>query len=93
MFTCNVCQERAIRSFTKNAYENGVVLIKCQGCQNVHLIADNLGWFEDEPTNIEKLANVKKVSHSADVLKILSKIFEESEKPLDAQDYEVVSKE
>lgn len=28
-FTCNVCETRAIRSFTKNAYENGVVLIKC----------------------------------------------------------------
>jgi hypothetical protein len=35
------------------------------------LIADNLKWFEDEPTNIEGFSDVKKVTHSADVLKIL----------------------
>jgi protein import protein ZIM17 len=52
MFTCTKCDTRSIRSFTKVAYHEGVVLIKCEGCQNVHLIADNLGWFEDEPTNL-----------------------------------------
>lgn len=46
MFTCAKCNTKAIRSFTKNAYHNGVVLIRCEGCQNVHLIADNLKWFE-----------------------------------------------
>ena len=55
MFTCNVCQHRQGRTFSKDAYELGVVLIRCEGCDNLHLIADNLGWFRDESVNIEQL--------------------------------------
>lgn len=59
MFTCNVCQHRQGRTFGKDAYENGVVLIRCDGCDNLHLIADNLGWFRDESVNIEQLMKEK----------------------------------
>ena len=31
------------------------MLIRCEGCDNLHLIADNLGWFRDENVNIEQL--------------------------------------
>ena len=55
MFTCNVCQHRQGRTFSKDAYELGVVLIRCEGCDSLHLIADNLGWFRDESVNIEQL--------------------------------------
>lgn len=41
--------------FTKRAYHHGIVLIRCEGCQGVHLIADNLGWFEDTSVNIENI--------------------------------------
>ncbi|KAI9219123.1 DNL zinc finger-domain-containing protein [Blastocladiella britannica] len=44
-FTCKVCSTRVSKTVTRNSYENGVVLIRCDGCQNVHLIADNKGWF------------------------------------------------
>ncbi len=45
--------------FTKTSYHKGVVLIKCEGCEGVHLIADNLGWFEDSSVNVEDIIKRK----------------------------------
>lgn len=58
----------------KKSYTEGVVIIKCDGCQNNHLIADNLGWFRDGSVNIEDLMREKKDElkklDSADLLNI-----------------------
>ncbi|CAD8141432.1 unnamed protein product [Paramecium octaurelia] len=53
MFTCGPCGNKMARTFTKDAYHKGVVLIRCDKCDNIHLIADNLGWFQDEKWNVE----------------------------------------
>mmetsp|Transcript_7388 Transcript_7388/g.18446 ORF Transcript_7388/g.18446 Transcript_7388/m.18446 type:complete len:226 (-) Transcript_7388:381-1058(-) len=47
IFTCNVCETRQTRQFSKLAYEKGIVIVKCKGCEKRHLIADNLGWYKD----------------------------------------------
>jgi mitochondrial protein import protein ZIM17 len=39
-------------------YENGVVVARCGGCNNLHLIADRLGWF-GEPGSIEDFLAAK----------------------------------
>ncbi|ORX93772.1 zf-DNL-domain-containing protein [Basidiobolus meristosporus CBS 931.73] len=54
-FTCKVCNHRQYKFMSKMAYTKGVVLIQCDGCQNRHLIADNLGWFRDGGVNVEDL--------------------------------------
>ena len=57
-FTCRVCNTRGRKSFTRGAYETGVVLVRCEGCRNRHVIADQLGWF-GEKGNIEDILKEK----------------------------------
>ena len=38
------------------AYYQGVVLVRCPGCNNLHLVADRLGYFEDNSVDIEAIA-------------------------------------
>ena len=52
MFTCAKCETRAARGFSRQAYENGVVIVTCPGCQVKHVIADRMGWF-GEPGSVE----------------------------------------
>ena len=43
---------------SKQAYEEGVVLVTCPGCQNKHVVADRLGWF-GEKGSIEDIMREK----------------------------------
>lgn len=58
VFTCRVCKTRAARQFSHHAYTKGIVILQCPGCDNNHLIADNLGWF-DKGRNIEEIMQKK----------------------------------
>lgn len=60
LFTCKVCDTRSAKRFTERAYNHGVVLVRCPKCENLHLIADNLGYFTDDKDgwNVEKLKHI-----------------------------------
>jgi protein import protein ZIM17 len=59
VFTCTVCDTRSAKQFTEQAYQNGVVLVRCPGCENLHLIADRLGYFQQEDWDLESLVQQK----------------------------------
>jgi len=50
-FRCKVCDHTLQKTFTRQSYEYGIVIIRCDSCTNLHLIADNLGWFKDLTQN------------------------------------------
>lgn len=54
-----VCETRSAKTLSKHAYFHGVVLVRCPHCENLHLIADRLGWFEEESTDIESILKAK----------------------------------
>ncbi|MBA0596273.1 hypothetical protein Gorai_013100, partial [Gossypium raimondii] len=53
IFTCKVCETRSVKTVCRESYQKGVVVVRCGGCNNLHLIADRLGWF-GEPGSIEE---------------------------------------
>ena len=62
-YTCAVegCDTKQARTFSKDSYEKGVVLVRCEGCNSLHLIADNLGWFEADGVYKGKNQNIESI--------------------------------
>ncbi|KAK2575940.1 hypothetical protein KPH14_007302 [Odynerus spinipes] len=79
VFTCKKCNTQNNKIISKVAYQKGVVVIRCDGCKNNHLIADNLGWFQElgKHTNIEKILaakgeTVRTIQYSAEELVVVA---------------------
>mmetsp|Transcript_11830 Transcript_11830/g.20007 ORF Transcript_11830/g.20007 Transcript_11830/m.20007 type:complete len:128 (-) Transcript_11830:88-471(-) len=63
IYTCAVkgCNTKQARTFSKTSYKHGVVLLRCEGCNNLHLIADNMGWFSENGLFTGKSINIETI--------------------------------
>jgi protein import protein ZIM17 len=59
LYTCSVCETRSARTISKLAYSAGVVIVRCPGCANLHLVADRLGYFDDASADIQSILAAK----------------------------------
>lgn len=91
MFTCNVCDTRSARKISKQSYEHGVVVVRCAPCQNLHLISDKLGIFEDRGWNINDFLKEKegqgiKYINSENIIELSAEDVFGSKKQIDGLD-------
>ena len=69
---CNMCSSAALYANATSssrpstydarsqvAYTTGVVLVRCPGCRNLHLVADHLGYFDDESVDVEQIMRAR----------------------------------
>lgn len=55
------CQKRSEETFSKQSYHHGTVIIRCEGCRNLHLIADHLKIVSETKVELEDILEGKTV--------------------------------
>lgn len=58
VYTCNVCETRNLVEVQRVAWEDGVVISTCQGCENKHILSDAKGLMDrGNWTNFSNVVN------------------------------------
>lgn len=53
------CQKRSQETFSKQAYHHGTIIIRCEGCRNLHLIADHLKIVSETKVELDDILQGK----------------------------------
>ena len=53
------CQKRSEETFSKQSYHHGTVIIRCEECQNLHLISDHLKIVSETKVELEDILQGK----------------------------------
>ncbi|KAL2649977.1 hypothetical protein R1flu_018105 [Riccia fluitans] len=48
VYECQVCEALCVKRVQQEAFERGVVMVRCLECRSVNLVADNLGLFKEK---------------------------------------------
>jgi len=56
MFTCKICEHRNSHMISRLAYNQGIVIATCPGCNSRHLISDKTGLLDYGLWDVEMLA-------------------------------------
>ena len=72
LYTCNQCDTKNAAKFSASSYETGSIVVRCEGCQSLHLLVDHLKFFDAMETfDVETLMaeRGRRVVRLSDVLK------------------------
>ena len=76
LFTCGKCDARTAKTFSRQAYERGAVMVTCPSCNARHVIADNVDFFgfkvENEQPVMRVLPHAAVGDDDASALRLLS---------------------
>jgi hypothetical protein len=67
---------------SKHAYEKGVVIMKCDGCNKLHLISDHLGWFDSQ----RRVGTIEDIMKSKGASKEITRLKQIADLPQDVLD-------
>ncbi|CAK8987760.1 unnamed protein product [Durusdinium trenchii] len=56
LFTCKICETRNSHMISRLAYQQGIVIATCPGCNSRHLLADKTGLLDVGIWDVEQLA-------------------------------------
>jgi hypothetical protein len=87
------CQKRSEETFSKQSYHHGTVIIRCEGCRNLHLIADHLKIVSDAKVELEDILQGKVTVRRGVYIEDRGSVVELGEPEADSEIAELVARE
>ena len=87
------CQKRSEETFSKQSYHHGTIIIRCEGCRNLHLIADHLKIVSETRVELEDILQGKSVVRKGIFLEDRGSVVEFGDPQSEADVEEIVAPE